>query len=58
MGNIVSRKLLQGNAATPISSAARKRTTRRMKIPQDEPALLDSIDRRILAELQDDGRMT
>ena len=29
-----------------------------MKIPQDEPALLDSIDRRILAELQDDGRMT
>jgi DNA-binding Lrp family transcriptional regulator len=29
-----------------------------MKTLPDEPALLDSIDRRILAELQDDGRMT
>jgi len=29
-----------------------------MKTIPDEPALLDSIDRRILAELQDDGRMT
>ena len=29
-----------------------------MKTIPEEPALLDSIDRRILAELQDDGRMT
>jgi DNA-binding Lrp family transcriptional regulator len=29
-----------------------------MKTIPDEPALLDQIDRRILAELQDDGRMT
>lgn len=29
-----------------------------MKPPQNEPPLLDQIDRRILAELQDDGRMT
>ncbi len=29
-----------------------------MKSIPDEPALLDQIDRRILAELQDDGRMT
>ena len=29
-----------------------------MKTIPDEPALLDSIDRRILIELQDDGRMT
>ncbi len=29
-----------------------------MKPIPDEPALLDQIDRRILAELQDDGRMT
>jgi DNA-binding Lrp family transcriptional regulator len=33
-------------------------TIRTMKTLPDEPALLDSIDRRILAELQDDGRMT
>ncbi len=31
---------------------------RHMKSIPDEPALLDQIDRRILAELQDDGRMT
>ncbi len=29
-----------------------------MKSLPDEPALLDQIDRRILAELQEDGRMT
>ena len=29
-----------------------------MKSIPEEPALLDQIDRRILAELQDDGRMT
>lgn len=29
-----------------------------MKTTPDEPALLDQIDRRILAELQEDGRMT
>jgi DNA-binding Lrp family transcriptional regulator len=30
----------------------------RMKKPNGEPAVLDAIDRRILAELQADGRMT
>ena len=29
-----------------------------MKNPSPEPPLLDAVDRRILAELQDDGRMT
>jgi DNA-binding Lrp family transcriptional regulator len=35
-----------------------KGDTLKMKTLPDEPALLDPIDRRILAELQDDGRMT
>src|SRR5579859_1617595 len=53
----LARHAVPGNVTLRKAPAA-PRATQRMKKPNGEPPLLDAIDRRILAELQADGRMT
>jgi DNA-binding Lrp family transcriptional regulator len=55
--NIIA-PLLRPRKCHTQSSATSAGAIQRMKKPNGEPAVLDAIDRRILAELQADGRMT